>query len=157
MRLKTAIISTVLALSFSSVVAAKDINFGTEVDASKVMKISALMEKPQDYLSSPVTIKGTIVSVCQKRGCWMTIASDKRFQNLRIKVKDGDMVFPLSAKGSEAIATGHLKELKYSLKQTRQVLAHRAKEAGEKFDPASVTEPMTMYQLVPTGVSILDQ
>ena len=87
----------------------------------------------------------------------MTIASDKRFQNLRIKVKDGDMVFPLSAKGSEAIATGNLTELKYSLKQTRRVLAHRAEEEGKAFDPASVIEPMTMYQLVPTGVSILGQ
>lgn len=157
MGLKTAILSTALAFGLTAGVAAKDLNFGTAVDTSKVMKISTLMENPQDYLNSPVTIKGTIVSVCQKRGCWMTIASDKRFQNLRIKVKDGDMVFPLSAKGSQAIATGKLQPLQYSLKQTRKLLAYRAKEEGKEFDPASVTEPMTMYQLVPTGVSILDQ
>ena len=63
MSLRTAIITTALALSFSSVVAAKDVNFGKEVDASKVMKISTLMEKPQDYLSSSVTQGGIVLYI----------------------------------------------------------------------------------------------
>lgn len=135
---------------------ADTLNFGAPVDAANVTPISTLMATPDDYLEAPVTIEGTVVGVCQKRGCWMSIASDKRFQNLRIKVKDGDMVFPMSAKGSKAIATGMLQKMDLDLDTTRRMKAHQAKEQGESFDPASVTEGMAYYQLVPTGVSILE-
>jgi hypothetical protein len=144
-------------LTFSDLALAKNINFGTEVDAENVTKISTIMAQPDKYLSSPVTIKGTVVGVCKKRGCWMTIASDKRFENLRIKVRDGDMVFPMSAKGSQAIATGKLNKIEFDLERTKQIKAQQAIAKNEVFDPASVTEPLVIYQLVPTGVSILDQ
>jgi hypothetical protein len=39
-----------------------------------------------------------IVGVCSHRGCWVDIASDAKFDKLRIKDRDGDMVFPLLAK-----------------------------------------------------------
>ncbi|MBR9727399.1 DUF4920 domain-containing protein [Shewanella intestini] len=135
---------------------AKELNFGTQVQPELLTPVSTIMASPQQYVDKPITIKGTIVKVCTKRGCWMNIASDKRFETLRIKVKDGVMVFPVSAKGREAIATGTLQALKFNLERTREIKAYYAKEEGESFDPASVTEPMTMYQLVPTGVSILD-
>ena len=131
-------------------------DFGEGVNRDYLVPVSTLMDSPEDYLENAVTIEGTIVGVCEHRGCWMTIASDKRFQTLRIKVKDGEMVFPLTARGKKALATGQLQALRYDLEQTREIKAHYAKEAGEAFDAASVTEPMTMYQLVPTGVSILD-
>ncbi len=135
---------------------AKDLHFGDAVDKNKLIKISTLMEKPDDYLSSPVTIEGTVVGVCQKRGCWMSIASDKRFQNLRIKVNDGDMVFPMTAKGSKAFATGMLTKNQLTLSESKRLLAHRAQKNGEAFDEASVKQAIATYQLVPTGVTILD-
>ncbi|MCL2915934.1 DUF4920 domain-containing protein [Shewanella corallii] len=137
-------------------VQAEPLNFGSPVDATKVTPISTLMATPDNYLQAPVTIEGTVVAVCQKRGCWMSIASDKRFQNLKIKVKDGDMVFPMSAKGSKAIATGMLQKHELDLEATRKMMAYQAKEQGESFDPATITEGMNYYQLVPVGVSILD-
>ncbi|WP_084644066.1 DUF4920 domain-containing protein [Ferrimonas futtsuensis] len=161
MRIKTLITALALCLSATIQTHASDqgssLDFGTPVEADNITKISTLMASPDNYLDKPVTIEGTIVAVCEKRGCWMKIASDKQFQNLRVKVKDGEMVFPVSTKGSTAIATGKLQKLEYDLERTRKMKAHWAEEKGEKFDPASVTEPMTMYQLVPTGVSILEQ
>ena len=47
-------------------------------------------------------IEGLVVEVCKARGCWMQLASDKEFQTMKIKVKDGVMVFPMSAKGKTA-------------------------------------------------------
>ncbi|MEI6858756.1 MAG: DUF4920 domain-containing protein [Shewanella sp.] len=139
-----------------STVKAETINFGEGVKRELLIPVSTLMADPERYLDKNVTIKGTIVGVCEKRGCWMSIASDERFQTLKIKVKDGEMVFPLSARGKEALATGKLQALEFGLQQTREIKAYYAKEAGDEFDPASVTEAMTTYQLVPTGVSILD-
>ncbi|NRA82743.1 MAG: DUF4920 domain-containing protein, partial [Gammaproteobacteria bacterium] len=69
------------------------------------MKISTLLASPNDYLDKKITVAGTIIGVCQKRGCWMSLASDAKFEKLRLKVRDGDMVFPMTAKGRKALAT----------------------------------------------------
>jgi hypothetical protein len=156
MNYKHTFLATILLMSLTGIAHAKPQHFGEKVQPEILTPVSTIMASPEQYLDKQITIEGTIVAVCEHRGCWMTIASDERFQTLRIKVKDGEMVFPLSARGHKALATGELQALNYDLAQTREIKAYYAKEAGEKFDPAIVTEPMTMYQMMPVGVSILD-
>ncbi|NKF49132.1 DUF4920 domain-containing protein [Shewanella sp. WXL01] len=156
MKLRLTVAASMLCGALIAPMSALATDFGSGVNQDLLVPVSTLMADPESYLENPVTIEGTIVGVCEHRGCWMTIASDKRFESLRIKVKDGEMVFPLTARGKKALATGKLQALRYNLEQTKEIKAYYAKEAGEEFDPASVTEPMTMYQLVPTGVSIAD-
>ncbi len=129
-------------------------SFGTGANMQKLVAISTLLDSPQQYLDQEVTVAGTIVSVCSKRGCWMKLASDKKFQTLRIKVKDGDMVFPFNARGETAYATGKLSPIKLTKDKAIQYFSHLAEEAKEEFDPSSITGDMTIYQLVPTGVTI---
>ncbi|QBF82745.1 DUF4920 domain-containing protein [Shewanella maritima] len=143
-------------LSFTALTAtAQELHFGDTVDSSKLVKISTLIETPNQYIGETITVEGTIIGVCEKRGCWVDLASDARFEKLRIKVKDGDMVFPLTAKGRTALATGELVEIQLDLEQTRahQALAERT---GQQINAASIREPMSIYQLVPTGVTILE-
>jgi len=71
--------------------------FGSGADMDKLIAISTVLSSPENYLDKSITVKGAIVSVCSKRGCWMKLASDRKFQTLRIKVNEGDMVFPLTA------------------------------------------------------------
>ena len=136
--------------------ASENQHFGTGADMKELVLISTILETPQNYLNKELTIKGAIVAVCEKRGCWMKIASDKKFQTLRIKVRDGDMVFPLSSKGKIAYATGQLSEISLPKDEAIAYLKHMADEAKEDFDPASVTPALTIYQLVPTGVTIIE-
>ncbi len=143
---------TVMAFSLQ----AKEQTFGDAVSEDKLVAISTILASPSDYLNKTVTVKGAIVGVCEKRGCWMELASDAKFEKLRIKVKDGDMVFPVSAKGSQALATGILKEVKLSLENSKKYLASVAKRKGETFDVSKVTQGVSLYQLVPVGVKILD-
>jgi len=130
--------------------------FGTGADMSKLVAISTLLENPEDYLDKDVTVEGAIISVCKKRGCWMKLASDKKYQTLRIKVKDGDMVFPFNAKGKTAYATGKLVGMELSKEKAVAYLSHLAEEANEEFDKGSIKSGMTVYQLSPTGVTIAD-
>ncbi|MGO2011360.1 MAG: DUF4920 domain-containing protein [Pseudoalteromonas sp.] len=146
----------ILVLATIGLSSAKAEQFGEPVNNVNLLKISTLMATPDNYLDQKITIEGTVVGVCEKRGCWMTIASDKRFENLQIKVNDGDMVFPMTAKGSEAIATGKLNKIQLNLTRTKALLAHRAQQAGNEFDENTVTEPMAIYQLIPTGVEIFE-
>ncbi|NKF49130.1 DUF4920 domain-containing protein [Shewanella sp. WXL01] len=144
-------------LSFTALTAtAQELHFGDTVDSSKLVKISTLMETPNQYIGETITVEGTIIGVCEKRGCWVDLASDARFEKLRIKVKDGDMVFPLTAKGRTALATGELVEIQLDLEQTRAHQALLAERTGQQINAASIREPMSIYQLVPTGVTILE-
>jgi len=54
-----------------------------------------------------VRIAGTVAAVCPMRGCWMDIAGAGG-ETIRIKVKDGEVVFPQSAKGKKVVAEGIL-------------------------------------------------
>ena len=80
--------------------------FGETVDKTVVIPVSQLLQQPANYLDKEVTISGTVDSVCSKQGCWMKFSTDDATLPFRIKVRDGDMVFPLSAKGKTAYATG---------------------------------------------------
>lgn len=128
--------------------------FGEKVDRTLVQPISKILENPDQFFEQKLTIEGQIVAVCTKRGCWMDFASDKKFQTFRVKVHDGTMVFPLSAMGKKAYATGELQKIYLPQKLAINYLKHLAEERGEKFDPATVKGAISIYQLAPTGVLI---
>ena len=147
------LLTTALALTAFN---ASATSFGGPVDKTRLVAVADILAKPQSYLQQQVTVKGTVEAVCQKKGCWMQFAADANQPTFRIKVKDGDMVFPVSAKGKTAYASGKLDPIEMDLESTREYLAHKAEEQGEAFDPASVTEAITLYQLVPVAVEIAD-
>lgn len=128
--------------------------FGQGADLTKLVPISKLIEQADQYRDKEITVSGTIVSVCKKRGCWMKFASDKQYQTLRIKVQDGKMVFPVSLKGKKGYATGTLQTKTLPVEKAKKYLAHMAHESGQKFDPKTITGPYTMYQFVPVGVTV---
>lgn len=84
----------------------------------------------------------------------MEIAAEESVERLRIKVRDGDMVFPISARGKQAYATGTLMAIPLDLEQTRMYLESQAKKQQQVFEAAEVTELVTLYQLQPSGVEI---
>jgi len=145
-----------LSLGFTTSILAKTLTFGEAVDEGSVTNISTILESPVEYLDQKVTVSGMIVGVCSKRGCWVELASDAKFEKLRIKVRDGDMVFPMTAKGKQAFATGTLTEIKLDLEQTRRYKMSLAKRNGDTLKVDDITEPMAIYQLSPIGVKILD-
>ena len=106
--------------------------FGEAVVKDAAMPVSQLLQQPATYLDKVVTISGTVDSVCSKQGCWMKFTTDNSPMPFRIKVRDGDMVFPLSAKGKTAYATGTL-----------------------RLWPQGEDEP-DAYQLYPTAAEITD-
>lgn len=131
-------------------------DFGKGADMKKLVAISTILASPKQFLEKDVTVKGEIVAVCENKGCWVKLASDKKFQTLRIKVRDGDMVFPVSAKGKTAYATGLLTAKTLSKEKAVAYLQHMADESKDTFDPASITKGITIYELVPKGVTIAE-
>ena len=131
--------------------------YGDGVKATETLKISELVAKADELEGKSVRVEGLVTGVCAKRGCWFQMASDKEFESITFKVVDGVMVFPMSMKGKYAVAEGVVQKTPLDLEQTRAFLAHKAEEAGEKFDPESVTEPLTIIQLKGTGAVVRAQ
>ena len=54
-----------------------------------------------------------MTAVCAHEGCWMALSADGRADGptLRLKVDDGVIVFPVTAKGHKAVAEGVLERV----------------------------------------------
>lgn len=128
--------------------------FGAGAKFSDAIPMSKIMKTPEAYVGKEVTVSGLIVDVCAKRGCWMQLTTDYQSEKVRIKVNDGEMVFPLESRGKKAAAKGEFKKMTLTLEQTKSFLEHQAEENKKKFDPASVKEPMVVYQVQATGAVI---
>lgn len=131
-----------------------DTVFGTRPNLPGVIKISELLEHPDKYVGKEIKVEGIATDVCPKRGCWMTVQSDKKAQSLFVKVADGEMVFPMSARGKHVVLQGKLHKFTMSLEQTIAFEKERASETGKTFDPKSVTKPRVQYLFKPSGAVI---
>ena len=112
------------------------------------------MANPELLAGKSVQVKGKISEVCQMAGCWMSLVD--RENVIRIKVDDGDIVFPKDSTGKMAIAEGKLEKIKLSREQMIARAKHEAEEQGRKFDPKSVKAGKTIYQIQGAGAVILD-
>jgi len=148
------LIPLLLGVLISPALAKKGKSYGEPLTGKEITKISVLLAEPDGYVGKTVRVEGVITGVCERRGCWVSLASDEEFQELRIKVDDGVIVFPIESKGKKAIAEGIFTKIEMSLDDTVAYRKHQAEEHGEEFDPASVTEPLTYYQIKATGAVI---
>ena len=128
--------------------------YGRPLTVPETTKVSAILDSPEQYVGKDVKVEGMIVAVCARRGCWMEVASDRQHEKIKIKVDDGVMVFPLSARGKTAIVQGKVEAISMSTEEAKRYFAHQAEEKGTSFDPSSVTGPVSFYQIRATGAVI---
>ncbi|MHC4952973.1 MAG: DUF4920 domain-containing protein [Planctomycetota bacterium] len=131
--------------------------YGEGVQIEETLPISAVLARSEELEGKRVRVEGLVTGVCAKRGCWFQMESDKEFESLQFKVTDGVIVFPMSMTGKYAVAEGMVQRLPLDLETTRRYLAHKAEDRGEKFDPATVTEPATIVRLAGTGAVVRDK
>lgn len=131
-----------------------EMKLGKEITIKETTKISQILEKPEEYLNKPVRIEGMVVGVCENKSCWMALASDKEFQQIIVKVNDGEMVFPLTAKGKTAIVEGSLFKIQLTKEQTLKAKESNCQSKGNKIEPCMVKEGETYYQFKPVAVMI---
>ncbi|MDT8342655.1 MAG: DUF4920 domain-containing protein [Longimicrobiales bacterium] len=131
--------------------------YGEPLTLSDVTPVSAILEAPEAYLGERVLVEGMVVAVCESRGCWMDIAGDRDFEKIQVKVEDGVIVFPLSARGKTARVEGVVEELRLTYEEALEEARHQAEEHGTEFDPTSVPEgPQTRYRIRGIGAVVAD-
>lgn len=128
--------------------------YGAELSDADTVPVSKLLATPEDYVGKKVKIEGRILGVCAMRGCWIDVAGDKDLESIRVKVKDGEIVFPVEAKGKMAVAEGTFEKIQLDLEQTRQMKEEECKKKGEKFEPDSCTQPGVLYRIAGLGAVV---
>lgn len=134
-----------LSLSAATPAATAATTYGKGVTMKDSIKLSTLMESPDKYVGKTVRVEGTVTAVCEHAGCWMRLGGDKPGQDIRIKVKDGEIVFPVSAKGKAAVAEGVF--AKIDAKESPEAHAKHAEEHKS-------CETTATYQINGTGALI---
>ncbi len=131
-------------------------DYGKALTLKATTPISAILKDPKTYDGKRVQVEGLIVEVCEERGCWIRIASDKEFESIRFKVEDGIITFPMEAKGKLVVAEGVVSVKQLTREQAVAQAREAAKERGTlaKFDPARVKGPVTDVQLTGDGARI---
>jgi hypothetical protein len=127
--------------------------YGEGVSGSETIKISELMDNPDDYVGETVRVEGMVIGVCEKRGCWMELAGDEEFKSVRVKVEHGVISFPVEAKGKHAIAEGVFTRIDLTREQALAQARHHAEEHGEELDESKV-KAHTVYLIRGTGAVI---
>jgi len=134
-----------------------DGKYGSEITLEEKTNISDILSSPEDYLDKKVLVEGEVHDVCQKMGCWMELKSNVEGEHIKVKVKDGDIIFPVEAKGQTALVEGTVYKIELTQEEAVEYLEHIAEEQDEEFDPSTVTGPMTIYQIKGLGAEIYDK
>ncbi|MBK7267116.1 MAG: DUF4920 domain-containing protein [Ignavibacteriales bacterium] len=145
----------VILFTFSGVsFGQKGDNYGKGVTLTKKTKVSSIFTTPKNFVGKTVLVEGTIIDVCEKRGCWMEISGDKKGQKIKVKVDDGVIVFPVSKKGHKALVEGVVEELVYTKEELIEAEKHKAEEQGTKFDASTIKSGKTVYRIKGSGAKI---
>ena len=142
--MKALLCAALFALGTVTLVA-EETKLGAGVTLKEATPIEAIIGKPADYVGKTIRVDGVATAVCEHMGCWLAVApeTDPKGATVRLKVEDGVIVFPVTAKGKKVSAQGVLEEIP----------DEEGKEAaGEhaKHDPSASKK----YQIKATGAVI---
>lgn len=119
---------------------------GAGVSLKESTPINVLLDKPQDFVGKTVRVDGVATEICQHMGCWMAVAPEGSTSGgtVRLKVDDGVIVFPTSAKGRKVSAEGVF-EVVGKDEESKEAAGEHAKKD---------TKAQKEYQLKATGIVI---
>lgn len=142
--MKALLVIGVLALV--APLSAGETRLGAGVSLKDTTAIKALVEQPASYVGKTLRVDGIATAVCTHMGCWMAVAAegDEQGPTVRLKVDDGVIVFPVTAKGRKVSAEGVFEAVGAS---------PEAKEAAGEHATHDAQASQT-YQLKATGAIV---
>ncbi len=129
---------------------AEDKKYGDDLTLTEKTPVSTILEKPAEFEGQKVLVEGTIVDVCEMRGCWIDIAADEGYEKIRVKVDDGVIVFPMEAKGKKAMVEGEV----YAVTPAHECSGDCAEKAKEEGHECAQGETVKVYQIKGEGAVI---
>ncbi|MEO7210295.1 MAG: DUF4920 domain-containing protein [Chitinophagaceae bacterium] len=124
-------------------------NFSAK-DPMTVEQMTTAIQSKTDDKKMEVTVKGIVVDVCTREGCWLKIKSADG--SMMIKMKDHAFLVPLAINGQEIIIHGIAEQKTTSV----EMLRHYAEDAGKSADEIKkITEPKTEISIDADGLVVI--
>ena len=132
--------------------AAKGVRYGAKITAADAVEVNILEEKLASAETFTGKVKGTVVSVCQEKGCWMKLEQTDG-EGIMIRFKDYKFFVPKNISGKEVVLQGVAKMTTTSV----EMLKHYAEDAGKSREEiAKITEPQKAIEFTASGVLVLN-
>ena len=131
-------------------------NYGAGVPADATgMSYEAFAAQLAASDSLTGVVRGRVVDVCQKKGCWMTLApvADAEVDDpMSVRFLDYGFFMPKTLSGSEVLVEGTARRRTVPVGELR----HYAEDAGKSAEEiAAITEPGEEVEFMATGVRVL--
>ena len=92
-------------------------------------------------------------------GCWIEVKDSYSEEVIRVKVKDGDIIFPKESKNKEVLVEGVFSKLHFTDEQAIQWKIHFAEEKGIQLSSEDITldaSDLVEYRIQGLGAKIID-
>lgn len=100
--------------------------FGAPVNETGAITVDALIKAAEGKKKYPCTVTGTVVSVCQKKGCWMELMRPDG-GTIRVTFKDYEFFVPKDISGKTVVMDGFA----WFRETSVAMLRHYAEDAGK--------------------------
>lgn len=131
--------------------------YGDEITLEEKTSISDILANPAEYEGKKVLVEGAVVGVCAKRGCWIDLSSENEEEKIRVKVNDGEIIFPMETKGKMALVEGEVYAFTYETgAECSGNCQHKAEESEKKHEECEHHEKVskTVYMIKGLGAEI---
>jgi len=149
MRIILCATALVMAVSAATIRGAE--TFGAAPTVKDATPIAQLLAKPADFQGKTVRVEGIVTGVCTMMGCWMGIAATDapKGPSILIKVDDGVIVFPASARGKRATAEGVMERVGSADVEGQEAAREHAEHEGRP-----KTDETARWQIKATGAIV---
>lgn len=125
--------------------------YGNEVSVAGAIPVSQLPALLKDESSKTVKVTGTVLDVCPKMGCWVSLKLPDN-KTAFVKMKDYAFFVPTALIGKTVVMDAEAKILKTSVEELR----HYAEDAKKsKAEIEAITEPREEIRLTATGITVV--
>ena len=119
-----------LLIALATLHAQKSDTYGAGVTLKETTPLAQVIDKPASFEGKTLRVEGTVTAVCMHMGCWMALTPDAAStKTMLIKVDDGVIVFPPSAKGRRAVAQGVIEKIGGS-GESQEAASEQARSTG---------------------------
>ncbi len=124
------------------------VQIGGEIHTQQSVRFSVVEAQPNQFVDQTLLLEGTVLAVCQKRGCWMQIADGGGTAMARWAKGCGSFAFPMDSVGKRVLVQGSFYRKTFS----QEAVEHMQREAGRDLEIAR-----DGYELATTAVIVLDE
>jgi hypothetical protein len=124
--------------------------YGKKIDESGAISGKELKEKMGSNTSMDAKVRGEIVDVCKKEGCWLTMDMEDG-TTMQINMKDHEFFVPKDITGRTVIAEGQATIDSTSVEELR----HFAEDAGKsQAEIEAISSPETKLNFNAVGIIV---